>query len=59
MKKQYKNIIFDVGDVLIDYRWKYMLQDYGLTEAEAIRIGNEMFEDPERLWSQMDLGIPT
>ena len=31
MKKK-KNIIFDVGDVLIHYRWKEMLMDYGLTE---------------------------
>lgn len=54
---KYKNIVFDVGDVLLDYRWRYMLQDYGLDEAEAERIGTEMFDDPERLWSQMDLGI--
>ena len=29
MKKP-KNIIFDVGDVLLDYRWQQMLMDYGL-----------------------------
>ena len=29
-----KNIIFDVGDVLLEYRWKDMLvEDYGMTEA--------------------------
>ena len=28
-----KNIIFDVGDVLLEYRWEDMLvQDYGMTE---------------------------
>ena len=32
--EQIKNIIFDVGDVLLSYRWKYMLMDYGLTETE-------------------------
>lgn len=27
-----KNIIFDVGDVLLEYRWKDMLvEDYGMT----------------------------
>ena len=36
--KQVKNIIFDAGDVLLSYRWKYMLMDYGLTEEEAVRI---------------------
>ena len=35
-----KNIIFDVGEVLLGYRWKEMLMDYGLKESEAIRVGN-------------------
>ena len=48
--EQIKNIIFDVGDVLLSYRWKYMLMDYGLSEEEAVRIGTEMFDDPEGLW---------
>ena len=30
--EQIKNIIFDVGDVLLSYRWKYMLMDYGISE---------------------------
>jgi hypothetical protein len=42
--EQIKNIIFDVGDVLLSYRWKYMLMDYGLSEEEAVRIGTEMFD---------------
>ena len=34
-----KNIIFDVGDVLLEYRWKDMLvQDYGMTEERAVQI---------------------
>ena len=48
-----KNIIFDVGVVLLVYRWKDMLMDYGLPETEAVRVGTMMFEDP--LWSKMDL----
>ena len=45
-----KNIIFDVGDVLLEYRWKDMLaQDYGMTEERAVQIGKSMFDDP--LWS--------
>ena len=54
--EQIKNIIFDVGDVLLSYRWKYMLMDYGLLESEAVRIGTEMFDDPEGLWGLLDLG---
>ena len=30
-----KNLIFDVGDVLIEYRWREMLYDHGVTGAAA------------------------
>ena len=31
-----RNLIFDVGDVLVEYRWFEMLtRDYGLSEALA------------------------
>ena len=41
-----QNLIFDVGDVLVEYRWFEMLtKDYGLSEAEAKRIGGEMFDN--------------
>ena len=56
MKKP-KNIIFDVGDVLLDYRWQQMLMDYGLDEAEAYRVGRELFDDPDGLWHAYDLGV--
>ena len=40
-----RNLIFDVGNVLLGYRWYEMLtQDYGLSHEEANRIGNEIFE---------------
>ena len=39
-----KNIIFDVGGVLLDYRWKEMLRDYGLSEEEALYLGGQLFE---------------
>lgn len=51
-----QNLIFDLGDVLISYRWCDMLQDYGLSRDEALRIGNEMFNDDEKLWHEYDLG---
>ena len=46
----YKNIIFDIGRVLFDYRWKEMFMDCGLEEEEALRVGNLIFADPEELW---------
>ena len=52
-----KNIIFDVGDVLLDYRWQQMLMDYGLDESEAYRVGRELFDDPDGLWHEYDLGV--
>ena len=56
MKKP-KNIIFDVGNVLLDYRWQQMLMDYGLDESEAYRVGRELFDDPDGLWHEFDLGV--
>ena len=38
-KDMIKNLIFDVGGVLFDYRWKEMFMDYGLDEDNAIRVG--------------------
>ena len=37
-----KNIIFDVGDVLLEYRWHDMLTDYGLEDGEADKVGKLM-----------------
>lgn len=56
VKKQFKNIIFDVGDVLLSYRWKEMLMDYGLDENEAQKVGELIFDDDEKLWTFFDLG---
>ena len=40
-KDMIKNLIFDVGGVLFDYRWKEMFMDYGLDEDNAIRVGTQ------------------
>ena len=52
-----KNIIFDVGDVLLEYRWKDMLKDYGLPDDEAYKVGKLMFND--NLWHEFDLANMT
>ena len=49
-----KNIIFDVGDVLLEYRWHDMLTDYGLDDEEADKVGKLMFDD--NLWHEFDIG---
>lgn len=56
-KDMIKNLIFDVGGVLFDYRWKERFMDYGLDEDNAIRVGTQMFNDPDRTWDIFDLGI--
>ena len=50
---RYKNIIFDVGGVLIGYRWMEMLNDYGLSQEEANAFARDIFPHP--IWSQFDL----
>ena len=50
-----KNIIFDIGGVLLEYRWVDMLMDHGLSRSEALKVGTTMFDDP--LWSGMDLTL--
>lgn len=50
-----KNIIFDIGGVLLEYRWLDMLMDYGLSRDKAEEIGRKMFDDP--LWSELDLEV--
>lgn len=49
-----KNIIFDIGDVLLEYRWHDMLTDYGLEDGEADKVGKLMFDD--NLWHEFDIG---
>ena len=51
-----RNLIFDVGNVLLQYRWKDVFLGYGLSERESIRIGEEMFSAP--IWTdKFDRGI--
>lgn len=50
-----KNIVFDMGDVLLEYRWAETLTDIGETKEEAARIAREIVNS--RLWPLMDLGI--
>ena len=49
-----KNIIFDIGEVLLGYRWFYLLQLSGLSEEEGARVGAEIFDDP--IWYNLDAG---
>ena len=49
-----KNLIFDVGNVLLEYRWVEALADTGLDMETAKKVFNEMFLNP--LWVEADAG---
>lgn len=41
-----KNIIFDIGNVLADFRWKEFLQNKGFDEKMVARIANASVLSP-------------
>lgn len=49
-----RNIVFDIGNVLTDYRWKGFLQDKGFDEAMVERIADASVRNP--LWNEFDRG---
>lgn len=53
--KEIKNLVFDIGGVLIGYRWEDMLKDYGLNTEDADRVGLIIFNDP--IWHDFDRGV--
>ncbi len=50
-----KNIIFDIGDVLVDFHWKRTMEEHGFSEEAICALGQGMITS-ER-WNQLDLGI--
>jgi len=54
---QLKNVIFDIGNVLLSYNWAAPLLKAGLPEAEAIRISREIARS--HLWPLLDYGVVT
>ena len=52
-----KNIIFDIGNVLTDFRWKEFLQDKGFDEKMIDRIAKASVLSPT--WFELDRGVWT
>jgi len=50
--KRYQNLVFDVGGVLIGFRWQDMLADHGMEPDYATYFGETLFSDP--LWKELD-----
>ncbi len=50
-----RNIIFDIGNVLTDFRWKGFLEDKGFDEAMVERIAQASVKTV--LWNEIDRGV--
>lgn len=50
-----RNIIFNIGSVLIGYRWQEMCLDEGWDEEKMYKIGRAFFLNP--LWPDFDAGF--
>lgn len=49
-----KNIIFDVGNVLVDFAWREHMAKLGLSEGCIDTLASRMVLSP--LWDQLDMG---
>ncbi len=50
-----KNVIFDIGNVLTDFRWAEFLADKGFSEEEVARIAKASVLTP--VWAELDRGV--
>ena len=52
-----KNFVFDVGNVLVDFRYKDYMRDLGFSEDLVELLSKEMVVT--KFWDELDLGIRT
>ena len=52
-----KNIVFDIGNVLVDYCWQDHIRRFGFDEPSMERIGRAMMQSP--VWNEIDRGVWT
>ena len=50
-----RNIIFDIGNVLTDFRWRDFLRDKGFSEEMIARIAKASVQNV--LWRELDRGV--
>lgn len=50
-----RNIIFDVGQVLVDFRWRDYLAELDFPPETIELFGRELIQAP--IWGELDLGI--
>ncbi len=49
-----RNVIFDIGQVLVDFRWRGYMLDLGIPEKTADLLGERTINAP--IWGELDLG---
>ncbi len=52
-----KNIVFDIGNVLVKFGWHDFIENLGYTGAMLERIADATVRDP--LWNEIDRGVMT
>ncbi len=52
-----KNVVFDIGNVLAEFRWKNFIADLGYEGETAERLAKATTQSP--LWSEVDKGAMT
>ena len=52
-----RNIIFDIGNVLVDFCWQDHIRSCGYTGETARRLGAAMMQSPA--WHELDRGVWT
>ena len=53
--RRIKNVIFDVGNVLVDYDWKTYLKGFHFPEEEEKKLAKEIFQSD--IWNERDKGL--
>lgn len=53
--RKIKNVIFDVGCVLVDFKWREYLEDFGFSKEETETIAREVFMSD--IWNERDRGL--
>lgn len=50
-----KNIVFDIGNVLVDFGWKGFFDKFNLTDEQFERVAKATVYSP--VWNDMDMGV--
>ncbi|EJW96179.1 haloacid dehalogenase superfamily, subfamily IA, variant 3 with third motif having DD or ED, partial [gut metagenome] len=50
-----KNVIFDVGKVLVDFQWEAYLRSFGFSEEKYEKIAAATFQS--EIWNERDRGL--